>query len=215
MLFRKIWTVLPIILTLAFLNQGCVSSVQSPTSQSIQTINPTNSPPVSFTVVSPLLSSTPTPNVSLPTGSDLTFEPVVETGNLGGSYSGESAQIQVVSSVQTSLPEGIEWVNPEFKTVILALDYAKYFVVMVFNGSRGGIYSDLKILKIWQNTGTVFVLAHFNDFVPKATSLPASNSQYQVVKISRTQITRPGAITFKLLDESGQERATTIQNIPQ
>ena len=156
--------------------------------------------------------TTASPGVTLPPGTELTFETVIESGNLGGSYKGESAQILVISNFQTPLPEELEWVKPEHQTKILEVDYSNYLVVMVLNGYRGGIFSKLNIQRIWQNAGIVFVLAHFDDFVPGATSLPAYNSQYKAVKISKEQIAS-GANTFKLLDESGNERATATYEV--
>jgi hypothetical protein len=209
---RKIWILLDVVLALTFLIQGCVPSTQNKS----PLINPTSNPTTSPSVSSPdglISSSNLSPSITLPSGTELTFENIIKSGNLGGSYQGETAQIRVVSSLQTPLPEEFNWIYPDSKNMILAVDFTKYFVVMVFNGSRGGIYSNLKILQIWQTVDMILVLTHFNDFIPQATSLPASNSQYQVVKIARTQITQPGVNMFKLLDGSGQERAITIQNI--
>ena len=107
----------------------------------------------------------------------------------------------------------LDWVRSRHQTTILEVDYSKYFVVIVFNGYRTGIHSVLNIQRIWQNENEVFVLTHFNDIVPEGTSLSLSNSQYQVVKIDRTLITHSGAITFRLLDELGEERAKAIYDI--
>ncbi len=132
---------------------------------------------------------------------------------MGGTYKGERAQILVIPSIHTPEPEELEWVNSLDQTKILEVDYPKYFVVIVFNGYRGGIFSQINILRIWKNTDMIFVVAHFNDFVPQATSLPAYNSQYQVVKISKQQIAHPGVLTFQLLDESGKERARVMAEV--
>ncbi len=107
-------------------------------------------------------------------------------------------------------PDGLDWVYPDSQPTILAIDYSQYFVVIALIGYRGSICSFFKTLRIWQDSGTVYILAHFDDgATPGATSLPATSSQYQVIKISRTQITQPGTTTFRLLDETGQESATT------
>jgi len=119
----------------------------------------------------------------------------------------------VISSNQTLPAEALGWVHPEYKNRILDVDYSTNFVVMAFNGYRGGIFSDFMIQEIRQDFKTVFLVAHFNDVIPTGTSLPVFSSQYQVVKIGRSQITQTGAITFKLLDETGNERATTTIEI--
>jgi hypothetical protein len=155
----------------------------------------------------PSETTTPPPTGTFPPGTDLAFETIVKSGNLGGSYEGTAAQIVVINDIKAP-PRGLEWVNPEYQDKINAVDYSQFFVLMAFNGFRGGISSDFSIQRIWQNAGTVYVLAHFNDIVPQGTSLSATNSQYQVVKISKAQITHLGTITFKLLDETGKERAT-------
>jgi hypothetical protein len=121
----------------------------------------------------------------------------------------------VIYSYRTIPTEVFSWVQPEYRQRILDVDYSKYIVVMAFNGFRGGIFSDFKIQKILRDSGTINILAHFNDFIPDATSLSSSSSQYQVVKIDRTQITHTGAITFRLFDESGQERATATCDFPE
>ena len=135
----------------------------------------------------------------------------MQPGRVGGPYTGVNAQIRVINSIQTVPPEALQWVYSDSKDTILAVDYSQCFVVIVFNGYRGGITTIMQIKRIWQVNNNVFVLAHFNDPPPPGvtlTVLPATSSQYQVVKISRTQLTQSGAITFSLLDETGYERAT-------
>jgi hypothetical protein len=165
------------------------------------------------TSISP--SETTSPSVTLPPGTELPFDSVLYSGNLGGPYEGKSAQIRVIQDIQTLTPEWFDWVDPQEQNAILSIDYSKYFVVIAFNGYRTSIYSDLSIQRIWQSENEVFVLAHFNDFISGATSLPAFNSQYQVVKIDKTLITHLGEITFRLLDELGEERARAVYDISQ
>jgi hypothetical protein len=155
-------------------------------------------------------SSQPTPVITFSPESEIKFENMIYSGNLGGSYKGENARLLVVFSIQTSYPDEFNWLKKEHVPIISAVDYSRYFSVLVFNGYRSGIYGDFEILHIWQDNGVISILAHFNDYIPGATSMQAYNSQYQAVKISRTSITQSGPITFKLLDESGKERSTTI-----
>ena len=163
--------------------------------------------PFVFPLVSTLLILVMLFIVTACDNSTLAFETIVESGQVGGPYEGKSAQIRVIYDIQTPRPECFDWVYPRDQTTILEVNYTKYFVVIVFNGYRGGIFSDLCIQRIWQNTDVVFVLAHFNDIVPEVYSEPATNSQYQIVKIDRTLITHQGPISFRLLDEAGEERA--------
>jgi hypothetical protein len=188
---------------------GCIGKATNTLSTSPIT---TMTTPAKPTPTSPAAAA-PTSTVLLPTGTDLAFETIVQPGRVGGPYTGDVAQIQAIDNAQIEPAEVLEWVYPDDKAKILAVDYTKYFVLMIFNGYRGGISSYLKIWRVWQGVDSVFVLVHFNDIQPSATSLPAYNSQYQVVQISRTQITQFGAIAFKLLDEAGRERATSIETI--
>ncbi|MDD5094661.1 MAG: hypothetical protein PHV74_09820 [Dehalococcoidia bacterium] len=176
----------------------------------------TTLPSVSPTTVTVPASISPCVIATLSPGTDLKFEKIVEPErNIGFLYREDSAQIRVITSAQTPLPEEIEWVNAVSQTKILTVDYSEYFVVMVFNGYRSGISSNLKVQGIWQSAGAICVLAHFNDYQPDATSLSNTNSQYEVVKISRAQLSQHGEIVFVLSDETGNERARTTQMVLQ
>ena len=123
-----------------------------------------------------------------PPGKDVPFETIIGGSNIGGLYKEEIAQIRVISSKQSLPPERLDWVIPEYRDKVLTVDYSKYFVVMVFNGYRGGISSVFNILNIRKHDREIFVYAHFNDN-DNGGSSSAFNSQYQVVKISKEQIT--------------------------
>lgn len=138
-------------------------------------------------------------------GAALMFEIIAGGDNMGGSYEGQSA-VRIIT--QKPLPDEIEGIKPHDQPGLSDIDYTKYFVIIAFNGWRGGITSIFSIQKIIQNNGSIFIIAHFNDSVANTAALQAFNSQYHVVKISRDQVTQTGTITFKLLDETGQVRAT-------
>ena len=150
--------------------------------------------------------------VTFPSGTDLEFEDLLGSG-LGGSYEGDDAQVAIITSPQNTPSEAIEWIHTADNTTISEVDYSEYFVVLLFNGWRGGIFDYLNIQRVWQDDSNVYLLAHFNDFIPKATSLPSTNSQYRAVKIHRSQIMQPGLTTFILFDETGDERARTTAEI--
>jgi hypothetical protein len=144
------------------------------------------------------------------TGTNLIFEQVTGFGeNVGGPYNGDT-QIRVIDSVQTPLQEVFSWVSPDDQTKMLAVDYSQYFVVAVFNGLRSSIGTNLQILRVWQNENNIYCLAHFDDGA--ATVMPLSSSQYQIIKIKRTQV-QSGEYVFSLLGESGTERATSTITI--
>jgi hypothetical protein len=151
--------------------------------------------------------------VTFPPGRDLEFDILIETRQIGGMYKGEGAQVQVLTSVESLYPESLDWIEDHDRPALQNANYQGNFVILVFNGYRGNIYSYLRIQRVWQDGNTVYVLAHFNDFAPKATFLPAYSSQYEAVKIRKSQLGSLGTYTFKLWDESGKERASTTAEI--
>lgn len=44
--------------------------------------------------------------------------------------------------------------------------------------------------------------------LPLGTNIPLESSQYNIVKVKRLDLTQTGELTFKLLDETGEERST-------
>lgn len=150
-----------------------------------------------------------------PGSEDITFETIGGRFNeAGGSYDADYGWLQTSTNNQTQSSPAIDWVTTSDQETILTVDYSKYFVIMAFNGFRGALYSDFKIQRIWQDysTNTIFVIARFNDPNEELASA-FENSQYEAVKIARRQVVQPGVITFKLLDETGKERARTTYQL--
>lgn len=153
------------------------------------------------------------PAVSFPPGRDLDFEVLVKSTGTTYKYGEEIARIYILTAAQSIPPEPLEWLEDYDRPAVLNANYQGNFAILVFNGYRGNIYSGMSILRAWRDGTTVYVLAHFNDFVPKATSLPAYSSQYEAVKIRKSQLGQLGEYTFKLLDEAGKERTSTTAEI--
>ena len=189
---------------LALMSALLASCTGRPTSTT--SLTETSKPPV--TSVSPT-----TPAVSFPPGSDLDFEVLVKSSGTTYRYTGESAQIQVMTSSGSLPAQTLDWMEEHDRPAVLNANYQGNFVILVFNGYRGNIYSELEVRRVWQDGSTIYVLAHFNDFVPKVTSLPAYSSQYEALKIRKSQLGQLGEYTFRLLDESGKERASTSAEI--
>jgi len=147
---------------------------------------------------------------------ELAFDLIGIFKNGGGTYTGANADIKAVTDWSPPLPEEISWLTEYDRDLLLSVDYSLYFVVLVFNGFRHAIFSDMRLFKISQKADTVFVISHFNDPpLPGVivTSLPADSSQYQAVKINRNQLAQTGNLNFRLLDDTGNERAFTSANI--
>ena len=185
------------------LNSGCVSKTAALSTITSTAVNQTSTPAIATTS-----------NVTFPSGADLPFENMIPIGNIGGDYAGATPQIIVITNNTDSFLSNSNWVIPEDKNLLSAIDYSRYFAVITFNGWRGGIGDPpFGINKIWQKDNVVYILAHFDDFTITKTYDELNNSQYQITKINKTNLAQTGAITFQLLDETGKERATTTVNI--
>lgn len=174
---------------------------------------PPSTSPISSPSPTQSVSPSPTITPTLPPGIDLMFEEVLDSGDIGGLYTGRSAQINIITTDQLPQPKSIERLIPEHRVKILEVDYSQYLVIVVFNGWRSsiGINTNLNIQRIWIDGRTVSVRAHFDD--GSATVLPLNSSQYKVVKILKKQLPQQGEIAFKLVDDSGHQRAATSANL--
>lgn len=152
-----------------------------------------------------------------PPGKGISFERV----DIGNYYhrSERTAQVWVINSLQQyNRPQDIEWKpnppNPQLSEPppeISNFDFSQYFIIMVFNGSRGGYGDPMKIGGIRQDKDTVNIYVTFDDNL--STVNPILSSQYRVLQISREEMTEFGEITFTLIDQNGQERATAIYEV--
>lgn len=130
-----------------------------------------------------------------------------------------SAQVWVINSLQQyNRPQDIEWrPNPpdpqlsEPPPEIINFDFSEYFILMVFNGFRGGWGDPMRIEGIRQDEDTVNIYVTFDDNL--STVNPELSSQYGVLKIGRKEITQFGEITFTLIDQNGQERTKATYEV--
>jgi len=182
------------------LNTGCVSKTTAPATITSAATTQTST------------SATATASsVIFPPGTDLAFLTIVGSGQVGGPYLDSAAQIRVLTDSQSaSAITGMVYSGDG--DTRFAINYQQYVAMVVFNGFRDGISSNLKVLKIRQSGNTVYILTHFNDG-GGSYALPATSSQYQAVEIERNSFIQTGEITFQLLDESGKERAVTTATI--
>jgi hypothetical protein len=203
-------------------NSTITSSTLQPTeSTTVTKTTSTTKPPVTsstypiisdFTIDNFKMTTTATSSNIEPIKVELTFENVVEPNKGKGPYKGEDSQIRVIDNLNNPQPDGLEWVKPEDRNNILAVDYTKYFVLLVFNGYRNSFGSTLKITRINQGPDVVVVLAHFDDASTTGPSQSSAGvSQYQVVKISRDQVRSILVTDFRLLTDNIDQftRATT------
>jgi hypothetical protein len=178
--------------------QGDTTAVSSPYTDTSTTTTSLATVPAQTTLYSP-------------SGTDLAFITIIGSGRVGGPYLDSTAQIKVLTDSQSaSVITGM--VYSDAGDTLIAINYQQYVAIVVFNGFREGISSNLKVLKIRQSANNVYIVAHFDDG-GGSYSLPATSSQYQAVEIERNSFIRTGEITFQLLDETGKERAFTTAAI--
>jgi hypothetical protein len=182
----------------------------------IATVETTQFQPTTTTIgVTKTLTSviTVTPTVAFSPGTQTTnvpFSTLTYPDNGGGSYTGEGAIVQVYTQKPPAADSMITYVVSTDRAKILDADYSQNFVFLLLNGYRGGIFSNFKVLRVWEDANSIiYIQAHFNDLVLGATSMPASNSQYQIIMITRDTIGLSFELRCKLLDESGTERDNT------
>lgn len=191
------------LISTVLLNTGCILKTAAPATITSTTITQTSTPAIATTS-----------GVTFPPGADLPFENIVPIGNIGGDYTDATPQIIIITNNSGSSLSNSNWVIPEDKNVLDAFDYSRYFAVITFNGWRGGIGdTPFSIKRIWQKANVVYILAHFDDFTITKTYNELNNSQYQITKINKTNLSQTGEITFQLLDESGKERAVATATI--
>jgi len=197
----------PLALILAvLLNIGCMSKTTEPATLTVAASSQTS---ISATTLKPATATSS--SVIFPPGTDLAFVTIIGGRTVGGPYLDSTTQIRVLTDSQSaSAITGM--VYSDDGDTLLAMNYRQYVAIVVFNGFRDGIGSNLEILKIRQSGNTVHIVAHFDDGGGQYSEAITS-SQYQAVEIERNSFIRTGEITFQLLDESGKERATTTVNI--
>ena len=130
-----------------------------------------------------------------------------------------TAQIWVITGTQQyNRPEGIEWApNPPDAQLsgpppeIINFNFSEYFIIMILNGFRSYCAERMKVEGIRQDKDTVNIWVHFDDGAKYSN--PIYSSQYNVLKISREEMTQFGEITFTIIDQNGQERASAIYEV--
>ena len=174
---------------------------------------------------------TPSPTSNTPSGTIIPFE----SFRISDYYyrTEGSACIWVITDMQQyNRPPGIEWrpnglteppqgedtegkpkyeIEPPFE--FEEFDFSTHFILIIFNGNRGGWGSYMKIYEIKQEKDEVHITAHLDDQGPEVPVVPIIISQYTVLKINKDNLSQAGKVTFILFDESGKERARTTVEV--
>jgi hypothetical protein len=148
-----------------------------------------------------------------PSDKTLTFTTIFGgSAFVGGPYQDESSQLRVIMDI-ASVSSLSSMLYSYDMDALLKVDYTHYFVVIAFNGYRGGIYNSFTITSILQSGNRILISAIFNDRIVETTPItivPVNSSPYQAVQIDRNILPKTGNLTFKLLDENGSVRASSI-----
>ncbi len=134
-----------------------------------------------------------------------------------------AAKLWVINSLQEyKRPQEVEWrpngfTNsdlPEPPPEISDFDFAHYFLIVVFNGIRGGLGygTHISTKGIRQDNDIIYVTFKFSDPGPGAYK-PVINSPTDFLKIKRDNLIQGGELTFILLDTSGKERAKSTYEV--
>lgn len=146
---------------------------------------------------------TASPSVTLPLETDLKFETVSIHRSFSNPKYSLAPEIKVLISKPVTLVEGI---TSESYADILNVDFSKYFVLLLFHGETWP-GEGIEIKGIWQDKESIYVLAQFQPPQATTTVVPIQVNPYHIVKVSRESLIQFGEISFKLLDQLGQERA--------
>jgi len=173
---------------------------------------PTDTPTTSAT---PTTSPTPTttnittPTTTNPPGNILTFEDIA----INWLYKELDipTQIRVMTSIDSQLPNVIDYITLESQPELNAVDFSRHLLLFAFMGFQGVTGPTIKVTQIWQIDNTIYVEAFFNQGGPKYQ--PTHSSPADVVRVSKDNMTQFGEITFILLDQFGEERASAVYNI--
>ncbi|HEY98684.1 MAG TPA: hypothetical protein G4O16_10960 [Dehalococcoidia bacterium] len=158
-------------------------------------------------------STTPTnsstSSTTNPPGNILEFEdyPI----DFGMEYINVPTHIYVMSSINSPLPNEVLYVSPETQADLNSFEFPRYFILFAFMGSQTLTGPSIKVTQIWQIDNTIYIEAFFDKGGP--TYQPAYSLPCDIVKVSKENMTQFGEITFILLDQFGEERASAVYNI--
>ena len=122
-------------------------------------------------------------------------------------------QIRVMTSIDSQLPNVIDYITPESQPELNTVDFSRYLLIFAFMGFQSVTGPTIEVTQIWQIDNTIYVEAFFDQGGP--TYQPTHSSPADVVRLSKENISHFGVITFILIDQDGTERARTTCEIPE
>ena len=122
-------------------------------------------------------------------------------------------QLHVMTGNDSPVPDVIAEIPEESKPELDGIDYANNFILFVFTGKHNfGSSPSTNVTQIWQNDNIIYIQANF----PKQTSMTVIPGFYYgnyTLSVSKDNMSQFGEIKLILLDQDGNQRATTIAEI--
>jgi hypothetical protein len=222
---RAAGTMLVWVIVLSLMLAGCTNHEVSPSSSPpVQTSAPAiTSAPASSASATPSKAPPPTVNTSpapstsvqFPPGTDLKYE-IISSREISGisDLLAHNPLYVIISSPY--LP--VDGITDKEQAAIKSVDFNQNFVLIVtYPDSYPSGYPPKKseIKRVWLDANTVYILAVLPPIPqPGMTYLPISSFSCHILKINKDGISAFDRITFKLLDDSARERATTTSLVP-
>ncbi len=118
-------------------------------------------------------------------------------------------QIWVMTDTQSPLPDTIvlDAGQPELN----AFDFSRQMLLFAFMGFQGVTGPKITILRMRQDGDTIYVVSSLDPDGPSYQ--PSWSSPARVAKVSKAGMAQFGELTFRLLDQTGAERAVTSANV--
>jgi len=147
-----------------------------------------------------------TAGVAMSAATELNFKTIsIANDHIGNAN--RDTQIEVISEKSNSVIP----IDPLDQAKIDSTDFSKNYVIAVFYGWRGYANTAMEIKRVYQDKNIIYVSVYFE--IPAGTVAPGYSSSYRIIEISKESMPQFGDITFKLLDDTGKEKAQINQNI--
>lgn len=148
--------------------------------------------------------------VALPLGTvgaeapPLTFESLSKQSDFSESQDG-TTRMQILPSKP---PFAVTGISTADLTMLEAVDYEKYLVVVAFFG-YGAILQE-GITNVWEFRDVIWIRSLYSTAAEDAT---VRYYPYQIIRLEKSQLRQYGNITFRLLSGYDQ-KSETVQNVP-
>lgn len=157
------------------------------------------------------------PDAASHPGNRLTFEyPRLAVAQMGVERD-SPVYIYIMTNIASPLPVRWEYFTPydpeRGEKTINDIDFSDNFLIFVSMGFQSNTGPKITVENIWQDQGVIYVEADF-DITMGKTVQSLYSEPTAIIQVSKGNMTQFGEITFILLDQLGNERATATCNVP-